>query len=174
MLISPRVKAIAHAAETGKLDSVGGRVACPKGHWTAETWNPLRRCKPVYKGEIQLPRRWVIIAGDSNSRRTYRALANRLKLVARPSEPSDNSWTGQERWDSETGFRLSFRFVPYVELRPDSYTTATFLVNHPQLAYKYSSNDTLKYNMPRNVVGNREKPDVVRASDVRWGIAFVG
>ena len=116
-----------------------------------------------------LGRKWVIIAGDSNARKNYYQIANILGLEGEQGGASfENAWTGAERWSEDQGFRLSFRFVPYNELRDEGYTTATLLLHTPQYAYMYSDTTPFVYNIPNSVPQNSETPDVLLWNTGGW------
>ena len=81
---------------------------------------------------------------------------------------TEDDWTGEERWDAQSGFRLSFRFVPYTELGFEKYIAATQLLNEPEHAFKYGSSTPFKYAMPASVPRNTEKPSVVLFNTGGW------
>lgn len=137
---------------------------CPAGHWSNNDWIMESRCRVNSLNKLE--RKWVIMAGDSNTRKNYYEIVDMLGLKGGSS--SENAWTGAERWSEEYGFRMSFRFVPYNELRDDGYTTGTLLLHTPQYAYKYAQTTPFEYKLPKTVPQNSETPDILLWNTGGW------
>ena len=106
------------------------------------------------------------MAGDSNARKNFHLIASKLGLT-KGSHEHESAWTGAERWDEQSGFRLSFRFVPYMEMRFNEYVTGTLLLDDISHAFGYADTKRMQYSLPASLPQSG-KPDVFLWNTGGW------